>query len=215
MIITTGGIKGGSGKTTIATNLTIMLANKGYDVLLVDADDQETATDFTAWREESTAGKIGYTSVKITGDAVRTQVLKLSQKYDHVIIDTGGRDTSSQRAALSVSDVYLVPFTPRSFDLWTLRKVEILVSEIKLVSPKLKALIFLNRADSRGADNDDSADLLNQSECLSYLDCPVGNRKVFSNAAASGLSVAEVKPVDEKAIKELTILFDNVMSMNG
>jgi chromosome partitioning protein len=210
MIITTGGIKGGSGKTTIATNLTIMLANKGFDVLLVDADDQETATDFTAWREESTGGNIGYTAVKITGDAVRTQVLKLTSKYDHIIIDTGGRDTSSQRAALSVSDVYLVPFTPRSFDIWTLRKVEILVSEIMIVSPKLKAYIFLNRADSRGADNDDAAEHLKQSEYLSYLDSPIGNRKVFSNAAASGLGVTEVKPTDEKANNELISLFEKI-----
>ena len=47
MVYTVGGIKGGSGKTTIATNLAVMLHNKGRDVLFVDADDQETATDFT------------------------------------------------------------------------------------------------------------------------------------------------------------------------
>ena len=48
MIYTIGGIKGGSGKTTIATNLAIWLAQKETDVLLVDADEQETATDFSA-----------------------------------------------------------------------------------------------------------------------------------------------------------------------
>jgi chromosome partitioning protein len=45
MIYTIGGIKGGCGKTTIATNLTILMAAEGRDVLLVDADDQETVTD--------------------------------------------------------------------------------------------------------------------------------------------------------------------------
>ena len=49
-IYTIGGIKGGSGKTTVATNLTVLLAADGRDVLLVDADDQETASDFTVWR---------------------------------------------------------------------------------------------------------------------------------------------------------------------
>ena len=39
MIYTLGGIKGGTGKTTIATNLAIMLSRAGRDVLLVDADD--------------------------------------------------------------------------------------------------------------------------------------------------------------------------------
>ena len=52
MILTVGGIKGGSGKTTVATNLACIAATQNTDVLLVDADDQETASDFTAVRKE-------------------------------------------------------------------------------------------------------------------------------------------------------------------
>ena len=36
MIITVGGIKGGSGKTTIATNLTVQRAAEGRDVRLAE-----------------------------------------------------------------------------------------------------------------------------------------------------------------------------------
>ncbi len=209
MIFTIGGIKGGSGKTTIATNLTILLAHKGYDVLLVDADEQETATDFTAWREETLQGNIGYTAVKLTGESVRSQVLKLASKYNHIVIDTGGRDTTSQRAALSVSDIYLIPFNPRSFDVWTVGKVEKLVKEIRAVKPNpLKALAFLNRADVRGADNNDAAEFLNQSDTLSYIPTSIINRKAFSHAAAKGLGVTELIPPDEKANQELMNLFN-------
>src|ERR1019366_2523529 len=148
MIITVGGIKGGSGKTTIATNLTVWLSQRGEDVLLVDADDQETATDFTAWREETLNGRTGYTSVKLTGDNVRSQIQKLKDKYTHIVIDTGGRDTTSQRSAIVVSDVYLLPFNPRSFDIWTITKVQNLIREIRSVKPtELRAFSFLNRAD--------------------------------------------------------------------
>ena len=65
MIYTVGGIKGGSGKTTIATNLTIYLASQNRDVILVDADDQESSTDFTAFRHQTLDGNLGYTAVKI------------------------------------------------------------------------------------------------------------------------------------------------------
>ena len=47
MIIVTGGIKGGSGKTTIATHLAVMRAQNNSDTLLIDADDQETSFDFS------------------------------------------------------------------------------------------------------------------------------------------------------------------------
>ena len=53
MILVTGGIKGGSGKTTVAINLAVMRSKAGSDVLLIDADDQESASDFTALRNKS------------------------------------------------------------------------------------------------------------------------------------------------------------------
>ena len=90
---------------------------------------------------------------------MRTEVLELAPKYDHVIIDTGGRDTTSQRAALSVSDILLIPFAPRSFDIWTVNKVADLVEEMRTVNPKLKALAFLNRTDpqGQGSENEETA----------------------------------------------------------
>ena len=138
MIVVIGGIKGGSGKTTVATNLAVMRASHGHDVLLVDADDQETASDFTILRNDRAAGEAAYTSIKLTGQAVRTETRRLADKYDDVVIDTGGRDTTSQRAALTVADVLLVPFVPRSFDVWTLEKVGELVAEIRTVNPNLR-----------------------------------------------------------------------------
>ena len=101
MIFTVGGIKGGTGKTTISTNLAIWLSRQGADVLLVDADEQESASDFTAWRDETHQGQLGYTLVQLTGGAVRRQIEQLRPKYDHIVIDTGGRDTASQRAPCS------------------------------------------------------------------------------------------------------------------
>lgn len=206
MIIVVGGIKGGSGKTTVATNLAVMRSQEGRDVLLVDADDQETAYDFSILRNEKMADGAGYTCIKLTGPPVRTETLRLAKKYDDIIIDTGGRDTTSQRAALAVADLLLVPFVPRSFDVWTLEKVAGLVAEMQTANRKLKAVTFLNRADSRGTDNDDAAEVLQESATLSFIDTPLGTRKAFSNASAQGLAVTELRPEDPKAIEEMRVL---------
>jgi chromosome partitioning protein len=214
MIIVVGGIKGGSGNTTVATNLAVIRALDGRDVLLVDADDQETATDFSVLRNERLDGSAGYTSIKLTGSAVRTQVSRLADKYQDIIMDTGGRDTTSQRAALTIADVLLVPFVPRSFDVWTLEKVGTLVEEMLPANSKLKAYTFLNRADSRGQDNDEAMAVLKDSPALVFIDVALGTRKAFSNAAANGLAVTELKPPDPKATEEMLMLYRYIFDIN-
>ena len=212
MIITVGGIKGGSGKTTVATSLAVIRSGRGGDVLLVDADDQETASDFTVLRNERRPEGAGYTSIRLAGPAVRTETLRLRAKYDDIVIDAGGRDTTSQRAALSVSDVVLVPFVPRSFDVWTLEKVDALVQEMQAANPGLRAYTFLNRADARGRDNEDASDVLRDTGtgALTFLDTPLGARKAFGNAAAGGLAVTELRPADPQAAEEILALYAHV-----
>ncbi len=213
MIYTVGGIKGGSGKTTIATNLTVYLAKQGRDVILVDADDQESATDFSSFRFQNLNGELGYTAVKVTGSELNANVTRLAKKFDDVIIDTGGRDTVSQRSALSISHVYLVPFAPRSLDVWTLRKVEELISEMSPFNPNLKCLTFINKADARGTYKEDTADLLRESRFVQFIDTPLGNRIAFANATSSGLGVVEFKPIDEKAVAELIELYNGIQKV--
>ena len=213
MIVVVGGIKGGSGKSTVATNLAVMCATEKQDVLLIDSDDQEIASDFSILRNETQQEQSAYTCIKLTGSAVRTETLRLANKYETIIIDTGGRDTASQRAALSVADILLVPFVPRSFDVWTLEKVGSLVSEIKTINPHLIAYTFINRADPKGQDNDDAAEVLKETDALTFLNAPLGMRKAFSNAAAMGLSVTELKVKDQKAISEITTLFECVFKV--
>ena len=209
MVYTIGGIKGGSGKTTVATNLAVMLVLKGRDVLVVDADDQETTTDFTYYRTETLGENgVGYTAIQLANNAVRTEVLKLRDKYDDIVIDTGGRDTTSQRAAMVVSDVYIAPFIPRSFDMWTLEKVVRLIEEMRPANPSLRAFALLNKTDSRGSDNAEAKTFLMESDTITLLTCTLGHRKSFANAASKGLAVVELKPTDKAAIAEVTAVFD-------
>lgn len=218
MILTVGGIKGGAGKSTVATNLACIAAGQNADVLLVDADDQETSADFTAARKEDHPDAARFTCTKLTGRSVRTEILELAPKYEHVIIDTGGRDTTSQRAALSISDLLLIPFAPRSFDIWTLNKVTALVDEMRAANPKLEAYVFLNRTDpeGQGTENNEATELLKEIKGLAFLDAPLGNRKAYAHAASQGLSVTELAGTQKslKAIEEIMTLFSHCFNVN-
>jgi chromosome partitioning protein len=215
MIIVAGGGKGGSGKSTIATNLAIMRAQDGRDVLLVDADDQETAADFTVLRNGTVENGAGYTCIKLTGPAVRTEIERMAPKYDDIIVDAGGRDTVSQRAALVLADVLLVPLVPRSFDIWTLDTVATLIQEIRTVNPGLRAYAFINRGDPSGTDNVEAGQLLREKEEIMYLDAPIVSRKAFGKAAAQGRAVTELHPSDTKAKREITALYDAIFGDTG
>lgn len=210
MIIACGGIKGGVGKTTIAVNLAIMLADRGRETLLVDADEQGTASDFTAVRN-ARLGEAGYTAVKLQGAAVRNEIPRLAKKYEDVVIDVGGRETVGQRAALIVADILLAPIVPSSFDVWSLERVAALVVEARGFNPKLRACCFLNRADPKGKDNEEAAKLAREIEGLEFIDVALGHRKVYRNSTGQGLGVAESRPADPKAREEMAKLFRLVL----
>ena len=208
MIITVGSIQGGVGKSLISTNLTVMRAIKGGKVLLVDGDEQGTSGDWTDHRI-GLGLNTPWTTVRLKAAAVRTEVLKMSCDYDDIFIDCGGRDTASLRAALTVSDIFLVPFQPKSFDIWTISKVSELVADAKILNPKLIAYCFINCGGTRGHDNEDAMTILGKAEGLTLLPISIASRKAFSNATAEGMGVVEFGK-DRKATAEISNLHDSI-----
>lgn len=211
MIIVVGGIKGGAGKSTIAANLAVRRATE-YNVLLVDGDDQETTTLWSATRNENFPNKSSnLTCIQLRGRGARDEVIKLSAHYQDVLIDVGGRDTTTQRAALTIADLILLPLPPRGPDVWTLKVAELL-EEVRTVNPELKAWAFLNRADAGGTDNQDAMQMISDTPGIELITPCVGDRKAFPNAHTQGLSVTEVKPRNQKAVKELEELYQHCFS---
>jgi chromosome partitioning protein len=157
MIVTVGNTKGGVGKTTLALNLAVARAIVGSDVWLIDGDRQQTAATAVSVRSES--GRLpaiacaGYSE----GPMLRSQVLQQKSKFTDIVIDVGGRDSTALRAALMVTDVLIVPFQPRSYDVWALGDIAELVKEANSVRDGLKVYAMLNCADPAGSDNREAA----------------------------------------------------------
>lgn len=207
MILVVGGIKGGSGKSTIAVNLAVARASK-HKVLLVDGDDQESTSDWYAERKSSYPNlSPNLDFMRVSGKSARDRLLDVVDKYDTVIVDTGGRDTITQRAVLSVANLLLLPFQPRSVDVWTLKKVSALIGEIRTINIDLNCGGFVNRAFANSMDNDDTMTAISESDGIQLIPLKIGDRKAFSNAFGEGLTVPEIKPRADKAIDELQALY--------
>lgn len=207
MIVTVGNTKGGTGKSTIAVNLAIA---RGGKVLLIDSDRQGTAE--TALLVRAQSGRLPFVPCEkiCDGQELYDKATASKQKFDDVVIDAGGRDSSALRAALAVSDLVLVPFAPRSLDVWALSDMDALVAEARAVNPALRACAMLSCADSTGHDNRDAVEALQAYQQLSYMPAPISRRKSVANAVGLGLSVLELKPKDDKAIGELQKLLHSV-----
>ncbi len=87
---------------------------------LIDGDRQGTAVAAIAARAEAGRQPGIACAQYADGPALRGQVQQQRDKWQDIIIDAGGRDSTALRAALVLSDVLLVPFAPRSYDVWAL-----------------------------------------------------------------------------------------------
>jgi chromosome partitioning protein len=211
MILTVGNTKGGVGKTTIALQLALARALAGRDVLLIDADRQGSAQDAVSMRAEANRTPVLACVHFPDGKVLRAQAEHMARRYEDVIIDAGGRDSTALRAALLISDAVLVPFAPRSFDVWALAQMAELVGEARAVRDGLPAAFAVLSLADPGAtpDNNDAAAAVADHPELILLKTPIRRRKAYANASAQGLAVAELTPRDGKACDEIAALVCN------
>jgi chromosome partitioning protein len=83
-------------KSTLASNLAVLAARDGKDVLLVDGDSQETTMTWAAARgDRENVSTDRVTTVALVGKGVREELRRLKPKYEIIIIDAGARDTTT------------------------------------------------------------------------------------------------------------------------
>lgn len=211
MILTIGNTKGGTGKSTLAVNIAIHRA-LNHSVLLVDGDEQQSALSFTQLRNQK-----DYAAVALTGHHLHQQVPKLNQKYPEIIIDVGGRDSGSFRAALTITNLLLIPVQPRTFDVWAMESLMELIQEAITFNPSLKCVAVLSLADSQGRENEEAAERILEFPNINYCSTPIRRRKVYADAITQGKGIAEMKPRNLKAVDEFQQLIhciDKIMMMN-
>ena len=91
MIILIGSIKGGVGKSTLATNIAVALAQREKNVCIIDADRQKSSVN---WAEDRrNAGFLPEIACITEYDRIKEIARELDGKFDFTIIDCQGRDS--------------------------------------------------------------------------------------------------------------------------
>lgn len=206
MILTVGNTKGGVGKTTLALNIAIARALAGRDVWFIDGDRQGTGQIALTIRAENGIVPAISCAQYADGATLRQQVKQTGGKFQDIVIDVGGRDSTALRAALSLTDALVIPFAPRSLDVWALSDMSHLIEEARGVRGDFPVYAVLNNADTSGQDNIEAVEAIADYPALKYLDTPIRRRKAIATSAGKGISVLEFTPRDAKACEELESL---------
>jgi chromosome partitioning protein len=215
MIVVVGGTKGGTGKSTIVTNLATVDIHQGHDSLLLDTDKQGSASAWAAVREESNEDLPRVPTMQKFGGVSLTNELKaLAGKYQNIFVDAGGYDSEELRASIIICDVLLIPLRPAQFDVWTLPRIIELISQAQVFNASVQPLFVINGAHTSPnvREADDLMNLAAEVEGMRFAKTVIHNRRAFVKAAASGLSVSELKRNDKdaKAAQEITELYQEI-----
>jgi chromosome partitioning protein len=119
--------KGGSGKTTLATNVAGWLAGKRQRVALADADPQRSASDWLS-RRPALFPPIG----GFVGDVKKKELKDVAPEW--LVVDSpAGLRGDSLRDAMRHADAMLVPVSPSVFDMAATRHFLQAIADYKAV----------------------------------------------------------------------------------
>ena len=213
MIVLIGGEKGGTGKTTIATNLAAVRALAGSDVLLVDTDPQGSASYWTTSRAENDI-KPRVACIQKSGKGLQQELQDLANRYQDIIVDAGGRDSVELRAAMLVAHKTYVPIQASQFDIWTLTQMNDLIVTAQGFNPNLRAWVVINRGSNNPSVKEiaEAVEIMGDFEHLGVATSVVRDRIAYRKAVRDGLSVVEMKPSDAKASREMNAFYVEVFN---
>lgn len=209
-IIALTGQKGGAGKSTVAVSLASECLERGLRVLLVDADTQGTVRTWGAVANEG--GRAAPTVVSMGADLHRPgQLPKLAPAFDVVVIDCPPRHAETQRAALMVADLAILPSGPSAHDAWAMSESVDLVTAAQKLRPELRAALLVTRKVPGTVIGAASREALAETG-VPILKTELGFRIAYQEAPAAGQGVAQYAPKSEAAA-EVRALTSEILAL--
>lgn len=191
MITVVGNFKGGTGKSTVAFNLTIWLATQGKNTAAVDLDPQGSLTDVMYVREEMEYSPI----VPVFQELSK----KTGKEWDEVIVDVGTADLPAMEKALSIAGRVIVPVAPSQADVWSTQRFMDLIRKNCKEGTIVTGLI--NRADThpKVTETEEAMEALSMINGLNMQKAYLYQRTAYRRAFSEGLAVFEMMPANKAA----------------
>lgn len=208
MIVALLNQKGGVGKTTLATHIAGELALRDQHVVLLDADPQGSALDWTQRRSQQGLPRL-FGAVGFAHETLHQEAPELARRCDHVVIDVPPRIAAWARSALLAADRVQVSVQPSPYDLWASAEMVAPIREAQVFRPALCAAFIINRRVSTTVIGREARQAL-PDQPLPALRAEVHQRIVFADSVAA-VRLARETSSDSAAAREITVLVDELL----
>jgi chromosome partitioning protein len=192
-------VKGGVGRSTIATNLAGLIAQKKR-VALIDCDMPQATS--ASWAAIRGAGLTIRTSAEHM--QLITEVKELNETHDFIIIDAPPRIAEITRVALILSKLCLVPLGASMPDIWATSDLLQTIKQAKVLKPEVDARIVWNKFRESTRSAKELSEAVHEQLKLKEMDSKLGYRVAYSDAFAEGKTVTEWS--DKSARNEMKAL---------
>ena len=190
--------KGGAGKTTLAVHLAVAAMLDGFEVAIVDLDQQATAEAWGDWREDEPPQVIAAKPATLARELQKIE--KVGGQI--VIIDTPGAADAAARQAADAADLILIPCRPVGFDLHAIEQSAGLVR----ASGKPGFVVFNSVSPSARTLREDAREIVERYG-LTVAPVWLAERAAYRRCVEEGKSAQETEPTG-KAAQEIVALWD-------
>jgi len=206
-------VKGGVGRSTIATNLAAILSANS-PTLLIDGDlPQGTSASWYATRQASMPSERLSLTTAANHLELIDKINEAADSYRYIIIDAPPRIAEMTRAIIIVSHLAVIPLGASAAEIWSTSDLLSTIDEAKNYKPDVDARVLWTRYRAYTKEARELSEAVHCELQLKELATRIGYRVAYSEALARGLSVNDWD--DNSAKDEFRSLVTEIKSILG
>jgi chromosome partitioning protein len=203
--------KGGVSKSTTSIHFTYWLLKQGKRVLLVDADAQQSSSQ---WVKGIEAVEV-VCEVLSTPDELLEKIPILAEQCDYLVVDGPASLSEATRAILFRTDLAIIPVQPSGVDLRSSADTMRLVAQAQSVrGGQPQAALFLSRAVKGTRLKEEAIALLEKNPGAVLLETTIHQKQAIADSSGQSATVWDMagKPAADSA-EEYDLLFKEILNL--